>query len=131
MRSQNSRWETSIQQFFRFLGVGLAILIGVATLVGTLSFFLYWISILLHPYNGALPGDLRPILLAIYTPILLAISLIETLLIWLLTRLRWISRSWGRVGLRLFGAIALLMILCLVYLFLTQQWLQCAVRWRC
>jgi hypothetical protein len=86
--------------------MGLSTLIGGLPLIGILSFFSYWVYIILHPLTGIMPGDLRPLLLGFYSIILLAGSLIETLLILLLTSLRWISRARGKMGMRLFGAIA-------------------------
>ncbi len=76
-----------------------------------------------------MPANLRPLLLAFYSTILLAIAAIASLafgiailLIWLLTRLRWISPVWGKVGTGLLGAIALVRIPAMLYLFRIEIW---------
>ena len=120
MKQNNYRWQRIILNLTRWIIMGLTTIIGAIALIGTLSFFIYWIYIILHPLNSPLPGDLRPLLLVFYSRIFLVLCSIETLLIWLLTRLRWISRSRDRVGIRIFGVIAVLMMLAMLYLFRIQ-----------
>lgn len=120
-----------MQNAIRELSVLVATFLGLAVLVSSGIFLGYWLHTTLQPDSGALPGDLRHLILTLASPLLAIAALAETLFLLILIRAKWISGNWRNRGVKVFGITAIALLICTIYFFHRQQWLCLYLNWGC